>query len=170
MLLGFQTPLYFVSTSKYMVISTQTNGFFRAYKNAFDRQPSFLTSLTVHTAKSALGREVSWAWEENYRNVKEEKQGRKITGFGPAAHAVGSLWFCFSWLSDAQGFSLLLSKDQSLHKSSGSGWSENSCKDFYPAQEVALVLRGKPLLQENLNSVKESGDILRFRHIFIALI
>lgn len=50
---------------------------------------------------------------------------------------------------------MLLSKDLSLYKSSGSGWSRDSRKDFYPAQEAALVLGGKPLLQKSFNYGKE---------------
>lgn len=115
-------------------------------------------------------------WEEKLAGPREKmiemktRKAGKVAGLGTAARAAGALWSCLSWLRDAQGFSLLLSKDQSLYESSGLGWSKDSCKDFYSAQEASLDLREKPLSEEEFNSVKKCRDVLRFKHIFVALI
>jgi len=39
-----------------------------------------LSDFTVHTAKPALGREVTWTEKENNRNEKKKSRGERLRG------------------------------------------------------------------------------------------
>lgn len=124
-----------------------------------------LSDFSPHTKtqtrkRSCLGLERKQTAEKENKDNNNKRTSREEKVWGSVLQLLQQVVSALPGIMVLRNF-LCYYQRSSPHKSNGSGWSKDSCKDFCPAQEAAFVVSKKPLLQEKFNSVKEPRDVFR---------